>query len=117
MRKTKIICTLGPSTDDEQVLRQMMMNGMDAARFNFSHSDHASHKEKFDTVVRLREQLQLPIATILDTKGPEIRLGTFAEKSIVLEPGDTFTPVSYTHLYCIRSLFLPHGSPFYRNAP
>ncbi len=91
MRKTKIICTLGPSTDDEQVLRQMMMNGMDAARFNFSHSDHASHKEKFDTVVRLREQLQLPIATILDTKGPEIRLGTFAEKSIVLEPGDTFT--------------------------
>lgn len=91
MRKTKIICTLGPSTDDEQILRQLMMNGMDVARFNFSHSDHASHKKTFDTVVRLRNQLQLPIATLLDTKGPEIRLGTFAEKSVTLETGSSFT--------------------------
>ena len=91
MRKTKIICTLGPSTDDEQVLQQMMLNGMDAARFNFSHSDHASHRQKFETVVRLRSQLGLPVATILDTKGPEIRLGTFENKCIVLEPGQNFT--------------------------
>lgn len=91
MRKTKIICTLGPANDDEQVLKKLMLEGMDAARFNFSHADHASHKKKLDMVVRLREELKLPIATILDTKGPEIRIGTFKEGKIQLKKGDYFT--------------------------
>jgi len=91
MRKTKIICTLGPANDDEQVLKKLMLEGMNAARFNFSHADHASHKKKLDMVVRLREELKLPIATILDTKGPEIRIGTFKEGKIQLKKGDYFT--------------------------
>lgn len=91
MRKTKIICTLGPSTEDPQVLKQLMLEGMNAARFNFSHSDHAGHKKNFDQVVELREQLKLPIATILDTKGPEIRLGKFKDKRVNLVKGNTFT--------------------------
>ena len=74
MRKTKIVCTLGPSTDDEQVMRQLMFAGMDVARFNFSHASHAEHKERFDRLVRLRDELDLPVAALLDTKGPEIRL-------------------------------------------
>lgn len=90
MRRTKIICTLGPANDDEQVLKELMLEGMNAARFNFSHSDHASHKKKLDMVVRLREELGLPIATILDTKGPEIRTGTYKNGRIELKPGDLF---------------------------
>lgn len=91
MRKTKIICTLGPSTDDERVLRDLMLGGMNAARFNFSHSTHDEAKVKMDTVCRLREELNLPIATILDTKGPEIRVKTFKNGSAVLKEGQTFT--------------------------
>ncbi|MDE6837997.1 MAG: pyruvate kinase, partial [Acutalibacter sp.] len=90
-RKTKIICTLGPATEDESVLRRLMLGGMNAARFNFSHLDHADARQKLDTVIRLREELGLPIATILDTKGPEIRVGNFAEGPIELHPGDSFT--------------------------
>ena len=70
MRRTKIICTLGPSTDDENVMRELMLSGMNVARFNFSHQDHAAHKMRYDMVVRLREELNLPVATLLDTKGP-----------------------------------------------
>lgn len=91
MRKTKIICTLGPSTDDERVLRDLMLGGMNAARFNFSHSTHAEAKKKMEVVCRMREELNLPIATILDTKGPEIRIKTFQNGSIVLNSGETFT--------------------------
>lgn len=91
MRKTKIICTMGPANDDEQILKKLMLEGMDAARFNFSHADHASHKKKLDMLVKLREELQLPIATILDTKGPEIRIKTFKEGKVELKKGDIFT--------------------------
>ncbi len=91
MRKTKIICTMGPANDDEQVLKKLMLEGMNGARFNFSHSDHESHKKKFDMVVKLREELKLPIATILDTKGPEIRIGKFENDKIELKKGDIFT--------------------------
>lgn len=91
MRKTKIICTLGPSTDDEKVLRELMLAGMDICRFNFSHGDYEGHKQKFDTVVRLREQLGLPVATMLDTKGPEIRICKFKDTKVTLKKGDTFT--------------------------
>lgn len=91
MRKTKIICTMGPANDDEQVLKKLMLEGMDAARFNFSHADHASHKKKFDMVAKLRKELNLPIATILDTKGPEIRIKTFENGKIELKKGNVFT--------------------------
>lgn len=91
MRKTKIICTLGPSTDDEKVLEQLMLSGMDVARFNFSHQDIPTHQKRLDTVVQMRERLGLPVATLLDTKGPEIRLGKFKEGRAELKQGDTFT--------------------------
>lgn len=91
MRKTKIICTLGPATDEDEVLKRLMLEGMNAARFNFSHADHKSHKHNFDRIVKLRDQLHLPIATILDTKGPEIRIGTFQNGKVNLVKGNTFT--------------------------
>lgn len=91
MRKTKIICTLGPSTDDEAVLHDLMISGMDVARFNFSHQGHEEHKKRLDRVCKLRKKYNLPIATLLDTKGPEIRLGTFAGGKAMLETGSTFT--------------------------
>ena len=91
MRRTKIICTIGPSTDDENVLKQMIMSGMDAARFNFSHSDHKDHLMRFQKLEKIREECSKHIATILDTKGPEIRIGTFKEKKVYLEEGSTFT--------------------------
>ncbi len=90
-RKTKIICTLGPATEDENVLRRLMLGGMNAARFNFSHLDHDDARRKLDVVERLRGELNLPIATILDTKGPEIRVGNFQNGPIELHAGDTFT--------------------------
>lgn len=91
MKKTKIVCTIGPSTDDDSVLREMMKNGMDVARFNFSHSEHDVHKKRFEQVCRLRDELGLNIATLLDTKGPEVRLKTFEKGSVVINDGDSFT--------------------------
>lgn len=74
MRKTKIICTIGPSSESEEKLRELMLAGMNVARFNFSHGTHEEHKEKFDRVIKVSNELGLPVATLLDTKGPEIRL-------------------------------------------
>lgn len=92
MRKTKIVCTIGPSTDDENVLRELMLSGMNVARFNFSHSTHEDHKRRFEQIERLRNELHLPIATLLDTKGPEIRLGTFEDnKPVEIIDGEIFT--------------------------
>lgn len=89
MRKTKIICTLGPSTDNDDVLKQLILNGMDVARFNFSHQTHEQHAERFNSVVRLREQFDLPIATLLDTKGPEVRTGLVKNGSAELVQGES----------------------------
>ena len=92
MRKTKIVCTIGPATDDDNILREMMLSGMDVARFNFSHGDYEIHKRRFEQVTRLRNELGLPIATMLDTKGPEIRLGQFVDnKPVDVDDGDTIT--------------------------
>lgn len=92
MRKTKIVCTIGPSTDDDNIMRQLMKSGMDVARFNFSHSDHEVHRQRFETVCKLRDELGLNIATLLDTKGPEIRLGDFKDhESVYVNDGDKFT--------------------------
>ena len=91
MRKTKIICTLGPSTDKEGVLRKLIENGMNVARFNFSHGSHEEHKARLDQLCALREELGQPVAALLDTKGPEIRLREFKNGMEVLEAGQTFT--------------------------
>ena len=87
MRKTKIVCTLGPASTDKEVIRQMMLEGMNVARFNFSHGSHEEHLEKLDNIRQLRQELKLPVATLLDTKGPEIRLKKFKEGKAFLETG------------------------------
>lgn len=91
MRKTKIICTLGPASEREDVLRKLMIEGMDVARFNFSHGTHEEQLEKLNRVKRLREELNLPVAALLDTKGPEIRLKTFENGKAELKSGGKFT--------------------------
>ncbi len=95
MRKTKIICTLGPATDDDTVLREMFLSGMDVARFNFSHATHEEHLARLQKIEKLRDELGIPVATLLDTKGPEIRLCTFKDnKKVHLKEGQTFTLTS-----------------------
>ncbi|MBE5835828.1 MAG: pyruvate kinase [Butyrivibrio sp.] len=91
MRRTKIICTIGPASESEENLREIMKAGMNVARFNFSHGSHAEHKRKFERIRKLREELHLPIATMLDTKGPEIRLKDFKNGKEMLEAGQKFT--------------------------
>ena len=91
MRKTKIICTIGPACNNEETLTKMCKNGMNVARLNFSHGDHEEHKKNIDLIKKVREKLNLPIAILLDTKGPEYRIKTFKDKKITLKDGDTFT--------------------------
>ena len=91
MRKTKIICTLGPSTDKEGVLRELVANGMNVARFNFSHGSYEEHKGRLDMLKAVRAELNKPVAALLDTKGPEIRLKEFKNGVEMLEAGQTFT--------------------------
>lgn len=91
MIRTKIICTLGPVTDNEDVLKKMIKAGMNVARFNFSHGNYESHTKRFNEVVKIRQQLCSPVATLLDTKGPEIRLGDFENPDgVEIKSGDTF---------------------------
>ena len=111
MRKTKIICTIGPASENEKTLTAMCRAGMDVARLNFSHGTHEQHKSKIELIKTVREKLNLPIPIMLDTKGPEYRIGTFENGAIVLADGDAFTfttedvignnervSVSYKHL-------------------
>ena len=91
MRKTKIICTIGPASQNEEVLTQMALAGMNVARLNFSHGTHPEQKEKMDLVKKVRDKLNLPIAILLDTKGPEYRIKTFKNGKITVKAGDTFT--------------------------
>jgi len=90
MRKTKIVCTLGPATDRDGVLQDLVSLGMDTARFNFSHGTQEEHKRRFDDLVTLRERYNVPIAAMLDTKGPEIRLKTFKDGKVQLKTGQKF---------------------------
>lgn len=90
MRRTKIVCTLGPATDSVETMKKLIQNGLDAARVNFSHGTYESHGEMIKKLKQAREELGAPIPLILDTKGPEIRIKTFAEGKIVLEGGDKF---------------------------
>lgn len=91
MRKTKIICTLGPSTDQPGILEELIASGMNVARFNFSHGNHEEQRERFTALKRARNKAKLPVAALLDTKGPEIRLKSFKEGKVQLHKGDTFT--------------------------
>ena len=91
MRKTKIICTLGPAVDSEEMIRKLILAGMNAARFNFSHGTHESHLAQLTKLKRVRDELGIPVAAILDTKGPEIRIKTFKDGRIELKKDDTFT--------------------------
>ena len=109
MRKTKIVCTMGPSTDKPGILRQLMENGMNVARFNFSHGDYEEHKGRFDKVRALSKELDLPISCMLDTKGPEIRLGEFKNGAfrIAVKTGVPVVPVAITGA---RALFENNGN-------
>lgn len=91
MRKTKIICTLGPASETEEIFTAMCHAGLNVARLNFSHGTYEEHQKKIDMVKKVREELNLPIAIMLDTKGPEYRIKTFKNKSITLNDGDIFT--------------------------
>ncbi len=91
MRKTKIVCTIGPATDTEEVLIGLCKAGMNVARLNFSHSTYEEHQRRIDMIKKVRSDLNMPIAILLDTKGPEYRIKTFANHSITLRDGDTFT--------------------------
>lgn len=90
MRKTKIVCTIGPASSDEDTLRELMKSGMDVARFNFSHGVHDEKREIMNRLKRIREELGLNIPIMLDTKGPEIRLGDFEGEKVALKAGQTF---------------------------
>lgn len=91
MRKTKIICTIGPSSESETVFRKMCLVGLNVARLNFSHGSHEEHLKKIKMIRKVREELKLPIPIMLDTKGPEYRTGTFRNHKVVLEEGQKFT--------------------------
>ncbi len=91
MRKTKIVCTLGPAVQAEEVMREIIREGMNVARFNFSHGSHEEHLGRYNLIKKLSEELNMPVATLLDTKGPEVRLGQFKDGPIMLQKGQTFT--------------------------
>lgn len=94
MKKTKIVCTIGPSSDSYEVLKALVNEGMNVARLNFSHGTHSEHKKRIDTIKKLRDDLDKPIAIMLDTKGPEIRIKTFKDGMIRIEQGQDFTLTS-----------------------
>ena len=87
MKKTKIICTLGPACDDEEILKKMMVSGLDCCRLNFSHGTHEEQKVRMDRVKKLRVELNRPIPILLDTKGPEIRVRLFKNGKVELKQG------------------------------
>ena len=91
MRKTKIVCTMGPNTNDREMMKQLALSGMDVARFNFSHGDHEEHKGRLELLKSVREELGIPVAALLDTKGPEIRTGVLKDdKKVTLVEGQEY---------------------------
>ena len=111
MRKTKVIATIGPASENEEMLTALVRAGLNVARLNFSHGTHEEHKKKFDLIKKVRTKLCAPVAIMLDTKGPEYRIKTFADHKVTIGEGDTFifttddvegtserVSVSYDHL-------------------
>lgn len=94
MRKTKIICTIGPACEDEKTLKELFLAGMNVARLNFSHGTYEEHQNRIDLIKKLRSELNIPVAIMLDTKGPEYRIKTFKDGKINLNEGDTFSFVT-----------------------
>lgn len=90
-KKTKIVCTIGPASEKKEILRELMNNGLNVCRLNFSHGSHEEHKVRIDVIKELRDEIQKPVAILLDTKGPEIRTGKFADPEVLLEEGQQFT--------------------------
>ena len=91
MRKTKIVCTMGPNTNSKEMMKKLVENGMDVARFNFSHGDHEEQKMRMDLLKEVRKELKVPVAILLDTKGPEIRTGELKDhKKVTLKENQTF---------------------------
>ena len=91
MRKTKIICTIGPASDSEEVMRELFRAGMNTGRFNFSHGDYAQHERNIARFRKVRDELGVPAAVLLDTKGPEIRVRDFKDGKVMLRDGQPFT--------------------------
>ena len=92
MKRTKIICTMGPNTNDKNIMRELAKNGMDVARFNFSHGDYNEHLSRLELLKEVRKELDIPVAALLDTKGPEIRTGLLKDgKKVTLKEGQTYT--------------------------
>ena len=91
MKKTKIICTIGPASQDEQTLEKLVNAGMNVTRINFSHGSHEEHLGKIKNIKKVREKLKQPISIMLDTKGPEYRIKTFKDGKVTVRAGDTFT--------------------------
>ena len=91
IRKTKIVCTMGPNLFEKHLIAPLMKAGMNVARFNFSHGTYETHQHYYDEVCRIRDELGLPVATMLDTKGPEIRVRSFKNGRVTLQNGQLFT--------------------------
>ena len=102
MRKTKIICTLGPSTDKDGVLEELVKEGLNVARFNFSHGLHDEQKGRIDKLKEIRTRLNKPVAALLDTKGPEIRICEFADGKITLKEGQEFKEIKDSYVILIH---------------
>ena len=110
MKKTKVICTMGPNTNDRELIKQLALSGMDIARFNFSHGDHEEQAGRFALVKSVREEINKPIATLLDTKGPEIRTGVLKEqvhyridnKGITVSLNDVTETLGWDKIYKIK---------------
>ncbi|MCX7773309.1 MAG: pyruvate kinase [Clostridia bacterium] len=112
MRKTKIICTLGPAVEDEHIMRSLIIEGMDVARLNFSHGSHEEHLKRVQTLKKVREEMKKPVALLLDTKGPEIRLGCFENGGVQLNANERFI---LTTEECLGTA--ERGSVTYKNLP
>ena len=105
LKKTKIVCTLGPSSNTQETIEKMIKAGMNVARFNFSHGSHEEHKQRIDMVRAASKKLGVPVALLLDTKGPEIRLGKFKNGSIQMEAGNEFRMSKPATIFCCQTVW------------
>ena len=117
MRKTKIICTIGPASENPEVFREMCLKGLNVARLNFSHGTHEEHQKKIDMIKAVREELKLPVAIMLDTKGPEYRIGPFQNGKITLRDGDSFTITTRDTSLITASGITPMSRKCWRREP